>query len=104
MRGAGMIRIRGIKFIQYGDGFAAIGVIFVVGWIPGEQRERVERGDFGVIRIFLVHFPHRVGVAMGARVVVEFFIGVVEKQRGVDEIGFAFGARFDFQRLLEILV
>ena len=91
-----MIRIRGVKFIQDGNGFAAIRVIFVVGRIPGEQRERVEGGDFGVIRIFLVHFSHRVGVAMGARVVVELFVGVVEEQSRVNEIGFALGARLDF--------
>ena len=73
VRHAGMIRLDGEESFENRGGLLAVCERCIFVRLGSEQRERIERGRFVIVRIGLVHLLHRLGVGFGAGLVVGFF-------------------------------
>ncbi len=72
MRDSGMIGLGGEKFFENGGRLLAIGERRVMVRLRGKQRERVEDSGFVIVWEGLVDLLHRVGIGLGAGVLVHF--------------------------------
>src|SRR5580658_9458257 len=77
------------QLLQDRASLLAIGKSGVVLRLRRQQRERIKRGRFVVVRIFHVHLLHGGGVSPGARVVVSFVAVGIERLEGLYVIAFA---------------
>ena len=83
---AGMIGLGGEKFFQNRRGLLAIGEGGIVVRFGGQQRERVENCGFVIVGISFVNLFHRIGVGLGAGIVIQFF-GVAVKRGDGSDVG-----------------
>ena len=101
VRYAGMVRVFLKESVENGNRFLAIGEGGVVGRLGAEQRKRIERRCFVVLRRTDAKFCHRMRVGGRSFLEVPFaMISTIKRGHGVDVASFArrFGA--DGLRLL----
>ena len=85
MRDARLIGVLREQLVQDRNRLLPIVERRVVGRLAGEQRQRVERGGLGVVRVVAIDLLHAVGVGLRAGHVIAS-LGIAEKGGGSREI------------------